>query len=261
LAEVSTNGVTLAYDDAGAGPHTFVFIHGWACDRTFWQPQFEDLSRDQRCINVDLRGRGASPAVAPYDSTTASDDVAGLIRALDLGPCIIVGHSLGGLVALLLNDRHPDLVRGVVLGDSPLTPAGEGRFAQMVSAITAAGSMDAAASYVETFFVDATPEHIRAFVRATMLSCPAPVAAGMLESDAVFVERLTDLVQAADKKPFMAIWAESPLGDPDKLRDITTFLRQEPIPEAGHFFQLEQPAITNALLRAFIDDVERDPRI
>jgi len=39
------------------------------------------------------------------------------------------------------------------------------------------------------------------------------------------------------------------------------YIRQEPIAGAGHFFQLERPAITNALLRAFLDDVQRDPRI
>jgi pimeloyl-ACP methyl ester carboxylesterase len=59
----------------------------------------------------------------------------------------------------------------------------------------------------------------------------------------------------------MAIWASKPLGDPSHLRDITMFIRQEPVPGAGHFFQLEKPAITSALLRAFLDDVERDPRI
>lgn len=256
-----SNGAKLAYDDAGTGPHTFVFIHGWACDRTFWRPQFEDLSRDQRCVAIDLRGRGGSPAIAPYDSTTAADDVAGLIRSLDAGPCILVGHSLGGLVALLVNDRHPQLVKGIVLGDSPLTPAESGRFGSMVSSIRTAGNMDAVASYVETFFVDSTSDAVKTSVRSVMLTCQAEVAAGMLDNDAVFVERMPELIKAADAKPFMAIWAERPLGDPARLREITTFLRQEPIPGAGHFFQLEQPAITNALLRAFIDDVERDPRI
>jgi pimeloyl-ACP methyl ester carboxylesterase len=59
----------------------------------------------------------------------------------------------------------------------------------------------------------------------------------------------------------MAIWSEKPLGDPAWLRDVTMFVRQEPVAGAGHFFQLEQPAITNALLRAFLDDIARDPRV
>ena len=59
----------------------------------------------------------------------------------------------------------------------------------------------------------------------------------------------------------MAIWAEKPLGDPAWLRDQAIFLRQEPVPGTGHFVQMEQPAVTNALLRAFVDDALRDPRV
>jgi pimeloyl-ACP methyl ester carboxylesterase len=59
----------------------------------------------------------------------------------------------------------------------------------------------------------------------------------------------------------MAIWAERPLGDPAWLRSVTRFARQEPLPGTGHFFQLEQPERTTALLRAFLDDVADDPRI
>jgi hypothetical protein len=59
----------------------------------------------------------------------------------------------------------------------------------------------------------------------------------------------------------MMIWAEKPLGDPGWVRDNTMFVRQEPVAEAGHFVQMEQPAVTNALLRAFLDDVARDPRV
>jgi pimeloyl-ACP methyl ester carboxylesterase len=94
-----------------------------------------------------------------------------------------------------------------------------------------------------------------------MLACPPEVAAGMLDNAAVLAGRLPALLKAADRKPFMAIWAERPFGEPAWLRDQCPFVRQEPIAGAGHFFQLEKPAITSALLRAFLDDVERDPRV
>lgn len=260
MAKLTINGVELAFDDAGHGDPPFVFIHGFACDRTFWAPQIEDLSRDFRCVSVDLRGRGESPAIAPFDTTTAAEDVAALIRTLGLDRPVVVGHSLGGLVCLRLNDLHPDLVRGIVLGDSPLNGA-RGGFDNAVAAIQEADSMGPMATMIESFFVEDTPHDVRDHARTTMLTCPADVAAGMLSNSHVFVERLDQMLKEADKKPFMAIWADRPLGDPNHLRDITMFVRQEPIPGAGHFFQLEQPAITNALLRAFVDDVRRDPRL
>ena len=128
MARIDVNGTTIAYEERGHGGPPFVFIHGWACDRSFWRPQFDELSRDHRCVALDLRGRGDSPAVPPYDSTTAAADVAAVIQSLGLGAAILVGHSLGGLVALLVNDSHPELVQGIVLGDSPLTAAGRGGF-------------------------------------------------------------------------------------------------------------------------------------
>jgi pimeloyl-ACP methyl ester carboxylesterase len=58
----------------------------------------------------------------------------------------------------------------------------------------------------------------------------------------------------------MMIWAEKPLGDPGWIRENTNFVRQEPVAGTGHFVQIEQPEMTNALLRAFLDDVSNDPR-
>lgn len=261
MAALTVNGAALEYLDQGRGDPPFVFVHGWACDMSAWAPQIEDLCRDHRVVAVNLRGRGNSAAVPPFDSTQAADDVAGLMEALGLGPAVVVGHSLGALITLLLNDRHPERILGVVLGDPPLSSARGGRFESTSRMVAEAGSMSPMADYIETFFSDATPDDLRDQVRQTMLTCPADVAAGMLSNGGVFVERLDELIREADRKPFMVFWPESPLGDPKWLREVTMFVRQEPIAGAGHFFQLEQPAVTNALLRAFLDDVERDPRI
>ncbi len=258
---VETNGTSLACEQRGAGDPPFVFIHGWACDHSFWQPQFDDLSRDHRCVAIDLRGRGQSPPVPPYDAATAADDVAGVMAALELGPAILVGHSLGGLVALLVNERNPEYVLGTVLGDSPLTAAAEGRFPAMVEAIRAAGSMEPARAFVESFFRESTPAAVAAKARAVMLTCDFAVAAGMLDKAEVFAGRVDALLHTADQKPLMLFWSEHPLGDPAHVREVTVFARQEPLANSGHFFQLEQPEVTNALLHAFLDDVERDPRL
>lgn len=259
MATVAARGLRFGYEERGQGGPAFVFIHGWACDRSVWAPQLDDLSRDYHCLAVDLRGRGESDAVPPFDIVTAADDVAEIIRTFELAPVIAVGHSLGGLVALLLNHRHPGLVCGVVLGDSPLTAAEQG-FDRTIAALRSAGSMQPVRSFIEGFFREGTPPDVRDRVLALMLGCPAEVAAGMLDDASFLKAELPSLLREADEKPLMAIWASKPLGDPSKVREITRFVRQELVP-AGHFFQLEEPAITNALLRAFVDDVRRDPRL
>lgn len=261
MAELTVNGARLSFDDRGTGSPAFVFVHGFACDRRAWSEQVEDLSRDHRCVAIDLRGRGESGATPPFDVTTAADDVAAVIADLGIGPAVIVGHSLGGVIALVLNERHPDLVLGVVVGDSPIGPAfAERREPTLPARIREAGSMQPAARMVERFWGEETTPAVRAYGEV-MMSCPPDVAAGMLEGFEDVAARFGELVRLADRKPFMAIWSGAPLGDPAWLRDSTMFVRQEPIAGAGHFFQLEQPAVTSALLRAFLDDIRHDPRV
>ena len=60
MAKIIHNGVTLAFEDRGAGKPVFVFVHGWACDRSFFAPQAEHFARRHRVVSVDLRGHGES---------------------------------------------------------------------------------------------------------------------------------------------------------------------------------------------------------
>lgn len=261
MAEVDPAAPMIHFRDEGDGGGTpFVFIHGWACDSGAWAPQVADLKRDHRCISVDLRGRGESAAIPPYDVFTAAEDVARVIGSLGIPPAIVVGHSLGGLVALCLNRAHPEFVAGVVTGDSPLERDGPRRWPRTAAAVREAGSMEPVEAFIEGFFIDSTPADLAADIRALMLTCDAEVAAGMLAEGERVADALPELIRLADAKPFMAFWAERPLGDPNLLRDLATFVRQEPIAGAGHFFQLERPEISNALLRAFEEDVLTDPR-
>lgn len=258
---VEANGSHLAVHEAGQGSPPFVFIHGLGCDHTAWQPQFDDLSCDFRCLAIDLRGRGESSAEPPFHTTQQADDVAAVMRALSMEPAILVGHSLGGLTALLVNDRHPELVRGIIACDSPIGPASLGEGAGRLAERVRRDGTEALRPLLDSFWGESTTDAIRQYVLRLMLGCPAEVTAGMLENDAPVAARALEIVKAADGKPFMAIWASSPMGDVRWLRDVAVFLRHEPIVGAGHFVQLEQPAITTALLRAFIDDVAHDPRV
>lgn len=261
MAELTLNGAKFAYDDRGQGAPAVLFVHGWACDRQCWAAQMDEFSRDHRCIAVDLRGRGGSSAAPPFGVGRALEDLAALIRELDIAPAVVVGHSLGGIVALALNGRYPELVLGVATIDSPITSETGAGSPRSVAAIREAGSMSAVARFISTFDYD--PPHAGAhdYVQRTMLTCPAGVGSGMLEDLHLVGADMPRLLREADRKPFMMIWAEKPLGDPGWIRDNTNFVRQEPVAGTGHFVQMEQPEITNALLRAFLDDVANDPRV
>ena len=261
MAQIAIGDASLGYEEAGREAPAFVFVHGWAGDRSFWHPQMADLSRDFRCLALDLRGCGDSSRTPPYDLSRAADDIAAVIAERGLGAAIVAGHDIGGLAALLANSRHEERVIGVVMVDPPLDSAARGAMGGLAAQLREADSMEPARVFFERFFDESSDAAIRADIEGRMLACDPEVAAGQLTDNGYFAQNLGALLQAADRKPFMALWGSQPLGDPERLRQITFFLRQEPVSGAGHFLQLENPAMTNALLRAFVDDVRRDPRI
>lgn len=261
MPQLTVEGASLGYEEAGQGAPPFVFVHGWAGDRSFWGPQLEDLGRDFHCLTLDLRGCGESAMEPPYDLTRAADDVAAVIAERGMEAAIVAGHDIGGLVALLANSRHGDRVIGTVMVDPPLDSAARGAMGGLAAQLRDAGTMEPARVFFDRFFSESSDAAVREHVEERMLGCDPQVAAGQLTDNGYFAQNLGALLQDADKKPFMALWGNAPLGDPERLRQITFFLRQEPVTGAGHFLQLENPAMTNALLRAFVDDVRRDPRI
>lgn len=253
--------VHLSHSDTGTGAPPIVFVHGLCCDRNAWEPQVADLSRDHRCIAVDLRGRGQTPPQPPFGIEQAARDIAELVDRLGVGPAVVIGHSLGGITALVINELRPDLVLGIVTGDSPIAEPRRDVTSPLVQRIEQLGTREGLRPLVESFFTPESSPAAREYAERVMYNCPPEVATGMLQDAPDVLSRLPQLIQAADTKPFMAIWAERPLGDPAWLRRVSRFARQEPLPGTGHFFQLEQPERTIALLRAFLDDVASDPRI
>jgi pimeloyl-ACP methyl ester carboxylesterase len=116
-ALIEVNGQTLHYTDDGSGPG-IVMIHGLGGQlRNFARPLVEDLARDYRVVRIDRPGSGYSSR-APGTSArlrVQAETVAELIRMLKLERPLIVGHSLGGALALSLALNHPDVVGGLAL--------------------------------------------------------------------------------------------------------------------------------------------------
>ena len=120
---VPTNGITLRYLEwagpVGAGGPPVVLLHGVLQGAEGMANLAAHLARHRRVVAPDLRGRGGSDRPDDgYDPGTMAVDVAGLIEALRLDRPVVVGRLHGGLVAYYLAARRPDLVRGVVLGDT-----------------------------------------------------------------------------------------------------------------------------------------------
>lgn len=112
---VAPDGTPIRYEVAGTGETTLLFIHGWSCDRTYWKAQIPHFAKSYRTVALDLAGHGASPMGRAFYSIEAfGEDVAAVVRRLDLYNVILVGHSMGGPVAAEAAVRLPNRVIGVV---------------------------------------------------------------------------------------------------------------------------------------------------
>jgi pimeloyl-ACP methyl ester carboxylesterase len=118
IATVATNGTTLSVAVGGTGP-TLVLLHGWPQTRRAWRLVMGRLAEGHTVVVPDLRGAGASERPDDgYGKTNQARDVRGMLAALDLrGPAVVVGHDIGGMVALAWAAEFPDDVAALVTLD------------------------------------------------------------------------------------------------------------------------------------------------
>jgi pimeloyl-ACP methyl ester carboxylesterase len=119
------DGVNLHYEEAGSGT-PMVFVHEYAGDHRSWEMQLRFFARRYRCIAFAARGYPPSDVPSDpekYSQDRATDDIAAVIKGLNLGKAHVVGLSMGGFATLHLGLRYPQLARS-------LTAAGVGYGAQ-----------------------------------------------------------------------------------------------------------------------------------
>ncbi len=130
MSTTAPNGVAIAYRDTSPivmrDDVPVVLVHGMGGDGRTWAGFARRLVRaGRRVITVDLRGHGASARAASYRFEEFAADIAGVCGHLGADEIDLVGHSLGGRTGSLVAQRHPGLVRRLVLEEVPL-PLREG---------------------------------------------------------------------------------------------------------------------------------------
>jgi len=121
---LTINGAALAVRTEGAGDLALVFLHYFGGSSRAWSGVIGQLATEYRCIAPDLRGFGDSDAPATgYTVRDSAADVAALVHALALTRYVLVGHSMGGKIALAVAARQtPGLHSLVLIAPSPPTP-------------------------------------------------------------------------------------------------------------------------------------------
>jgi pimeloyl-ACP methyl ester carboxylesterase len=221
----------LAVRTLGTSGSPIVFLHGLAASGSSWGAAYDRLAGAHRLVFPDLLGFGRSPrprsGYGPDDHANAVAKCLHEIGAVD-EPALLVGHSLGSLIALRMAAIHPELVAGVVGFGPPIAPTREAisrrwRHCDRPAGITAALVQHARSSYRET-------------VRRVVLAAAAPT---WLEATTAPVQLI---IGSEDTVPDLAfVQALS-----TRLPNVTTAVW----PHADH----EAPLLFGAACRLEIED-------
>jgi pimeloyl-ACP methyl ester carboxylesterase len=109
------DGVPIVCQVLGKGDTALVFLHGWCGDHAYWKNQVDAFAPDFRIVTLDQAGHGESGKDRKvWNIAGLAGDVEAVVKALDLKRVILVGHSMGGPVALAAAKRLPGKVVAVI---------------------------------------------------------------------------------------------------------------------------------------------------
>ena len=265
----------IAYTDVGEGENTLLFVHGLSSNLDSWKKNIGSLKSRYRCIAIDLPGYGkSSKNKNDYALSEYAQMIQNFSEKLELKNVILVGHSMGGQIAIHSVLKYPDAFEKMVL----IAPAGIERFKEeeavvmkvaytpnMVSSTT---DEQILANYKMNFFE--FPEDAQSMVddRIRMKSAEDfPLygqvvvnnIAAMLEEPVI--DRLEEI-----KVPVLMIFGKNDMLIPNKyfhpsesIENLVKIaeekipdLETETIEEAGHFVNFEKPKEVNAAIVDFL---------
>ena len=123
---VSPHGHALAYTGSPGGPKpTLLLLHGVARCGEDWAPLLPALQVHWNIVTLDHRGHGDSERAQTYFITDYAEDATAFLREIASDPWVLLGHSLGAMVAAAVAARVPEYVRAVILEDPPFHTMGK----------------------------------------------------------------------------------------------------------------------------------------
>src|SRR3954467_15005095 len=112
---IAPDGVHVQYRVYGHGEPTLVFVHGWSCDSNYWREQVPFFKQKYTVVTVDLAGHGGTDGSrSDWSIARFGDDVATVMSAVPSQQIILVGHSLGGPVAIEAAHKLGKRVIGII---------------------------------------------------------------------------------------------------------------------------------------------------
>lgn len=256
LAQGRRIAYTISRPEESPDGAPLAVLHGWGGGRADWVAASEALAADARTrrrvvVAIDMPGHGDS-VVGDGDLTIGGyvDDVAGILREEGLSGVAAVGHSLGGVIAVELAVRHPDLVSRIVGVDTfhylQVYPKQDEHEVHAFADGFTSDLESSVANLVELSSTPTTDEETRAHVRRTTLAAARQPAVVDLLVDGLRWDldaALEELAQRPAPVPVSAIVA-GPLVSAEARARYAGRISFTDFPDRGHYFPMEDPAGT-----------------
>lgn len=252
---LAPDDVAIHYDDQGNGELTLVFVHGWNCDRNYWNAQREFFAKTHRVVTLDLAGHGDSGQNrVEWTMQAFGADIAAVVTSLDLHNAVLVGHSMGGKVTVEAATQLEGRVAAVVGVDTfhnggRATP--QPRRNEILEKLTAdyAGFVE---TLVERMFVEQSDPAIKEFVSADMAAAPYASALGARSASGGY--DATPAIQSLDV-PLILISSDYLPTDIEYLETNAKAFAYREMSGVGHFVMLEDPETFNRLLAVVLAEI------
>ncbi len=255
---VRVNNIVLHYSDLG--PHdapAIVFSNSLGTDFRIWDETIARLGPGFRFVRYDKRGHGLSEAPpAPYAMSDHVDDLAALLDHLNVTGTVIVGLSVGGMIAQGLAAARPDLVKALVLCDTGHRIGTAELWNSRIEAIEAGGIAGISDAILERWFSAAFRTGTNADFAAYRNMLERTPVQGYLGTAAAIRDADFTASTAALKVPALCVVGEEDGATvPDLVRELAGLMpsaKFEIIPRAGHLPCIEQPVRLAGLISDFL---------
>jgi len=253
------DGVHIEYRVAGKGDPAIVLIHGWATDANYWNAQIPPLQAKYTVVTIDLAGHGGSTkSRTDWSMEKYGEDVTTVLQRIPNQQLILVGHSMGGTVALEATRALGNRVVGIIVVDAlksvGLPPLPPSEIQKRVAPFRT-DFIGAVRKYVteELFEKGADPLFVQKVAYDMSLEPPEvaiPSLEALLSMD--FRTVLPDI-----KVPVFAINSDLGATDEGRIRKSLPTFKADVIPHTSHFLMMEVPDKVNPILLRDIEKLTR----
>jgi pimeloyl-ACP methyl ester carboxylesterase len=250
----SVDGTAITYSVTGQGDPAIVFVHGWACDQSYWRDQVAYFPLTHLVVTLDLAGHGASGrGRRDWSIQRFGEDVAAVVRATGATKVVLIGHSLGGPVVVEAALQLPDQTMAVVGVDTFLDVWSTDSFANLIAGMRTDFVGTTTGFVRRSLFNVRSDTGLVSRVTSAMARIPPEVGIPAIASLGPWTSTRSTAAFAALRVPLGTIQASaSGHTQLERARPSLTRLDANVMAGPGHFLMLEDPARFNATLDSLV---------